>query len=180
MVKFLQYSAGLIARPHRALRMLLGDPQRVGFGFLGHLILAAVYFIGISVVLAMDVAHLPQLLVLNIPVEHYHSYERFFISGFTSMVAVNDLACGPCRDDIGIGRHPAGSPMVERKGSLRGSICSPWLQFDHSCFRDGPARPRNRYTRWNWRPGPTRFCVYRASRLAGHSVVFAVDDSCGQ
>ena len=79
LVKFLQYSADLIYCPHLALRALLGDPRRVGFGFLGHLILAAVYFIGISVALAMNAAHLPQLLVLNIPVEQYYSYERFFI-----------------------------------------------------------------------------------------------------
>lgn len=79
LVKFLQYSADLIVRPHVALRALLGDPWRVGFGFLGILILAAVYFIGISVDLAMNVAHLPQLLVLNIPAEQYYSYERFFI-----------------------------------------------------------------------------------------------------
>lgn len=79
MVKFLQYSADLFVRPHVALRALPGDPRRVGFGLLGHLILAAVYFIGISVALAMDAANLPQLLVLNIPAEQYYSYERFFI-----------------------------------------------------------------------------------------------------
>jgi hypothetical protein len=79
LVEFLQYCADLIVRPHIALRALLGDPRRVGFGFLGPLILAAVYFIGISVALAMNVAHLPQLLVLNIPAEQYYSYERFFI-----------------------------------------------------------------------------------------------------
>jgi hypothetical protein len=79
LVKFLQYSAGLFVRPHVALPALLRDPRRVGFGFLGPLILAAVYFVGISVALAMDVAHLPQLLVLNIPAEQYYSCERFFI-----------------------------------------------------------------------------------------------------
>ena len=79
MVRFLQYSADLIVRPHLALRALLGDPRRVGFGFLGPLILAIVYFIGISVALAMNAAHLPQFLVLNIPAEQYYSYERFFI-----------------------------------------------------------------------------------------------------
>ena len=79
MLKFLQYSVDLIIRPHVVLRALLGDPRRVVFGFLGPLILAAVYFIGISVALAMNAAHLPQLLVLNIPAEQYYSYERFFI-----------------------------------------------------------------------------------------------------
>ena len=67
MVKFLQYSADLFVRPRVALRALLGDPHRVGFGFLGLLILAAVYFVGISIALAMNVAHLPQFLVLNTP-----------------------------------------------------------------------------------------------------------------
>lgn len=79
MVRFIQYSADLFVRPRVALRALLGDPHRVGFGFLGLLILAAVYFVGISIALAMNVAHLPQFLVLNIPAEQYYSYERFFI-----------------------------------------------------------------------------------------------------
>lgn len=79
MATFLRYSADLFVRPHVALRALLGNPRRVSFGFLGLLILAAVYFVGISVALAMNVAHLPLFLVLNIPAEQYYSYERFFI-----------------------------------------------------------------------------------------------------
>jgi hypothetical protein len=62
-----------------ALRELLGDPRRVAFGFLGLLTLAAVYFVGISLALAMKVAQIPQFLVLNIPAEQYYAYERFFI-----------------------------------------------------------------------------------------------------
>ncbi len=49
------------------------------FGFLGVLILAVVYFIGISVTLTMEEMHLPKLLVLAIPAEQYYYYERFFI-----------------------------------------------------------------------------------------------------
>jgi hypothetical protein len=77
--KFLQYSVGMFIRPHVALRALLGDPRRVGYGFVGVLILAAVYFVAISVALALRVAHLPEYLVLNIPAAQYYSYERFFI-----------------------------------------------------------------------------------------------------
>lgn len=79
MVKFLHYAADLFVRPHVALHELLGNPWRVGFGFLGLLILAVVYFIGISIALAMNAAPIPQLLVLKIPAEQYYAYERFFI-----------------------------------------------------------------------------------------------------
>ena len=79
MAKFLRYSADLIIRPGVALRALLADPRRVGYGFVGLLVLASVYFIAISIALALDAAHLPQLLVLNIPAEQYYSFERFFI-----------------------------------------------------------------------------------------------------
>ena len=79
MAGFLQYSINLFLRPRVALRELLGDPRRVGFGFLGVLILAIVYFIGISIPIAMDVMHIPKFLVLDIPAEQYYSYERFFI-----------------------------------------------------------------------------------------------------
>ncbi len=75
----LKHSANLFVRPRAALRSLLGDPRRVRFGFLGPLVLAAVYFAGISIALEMKVAHLPQFLVLNIPAEQYYAYERFFI-----------------------------------------------------------------------------------------------------
>jgi hypothetical protein len=95
LVTFLRYSADLFVRPRLALRALLGDPRRVGFGFLGLLILAAVYFVGISVALAMNVAHLPQFLVLNIPAEQYYSYERFFI--LPVAVAGTILASGVIR-----------------------------------------------------------------------------------
>lgn len=78
-VRFFRYFVDLFVRPHVALRTLLGEPQRVGFGFLGLLILASVYFVGISVALVMDAANLPQFLVLNIPAEQYYAYERFFI-----------------------------------------------------------------------------------------------------
>jgi hypothetical protein len=77
--KFLRYSIDLFIRPRVALRGLLGDSRRVGFGFLGHLILAVVYFIGISAALGMNAAHLPEFLVLDIPAEHYYTYEQFFI-----------------------------------------------------------------------------------------------------
>ncbi|MGD1995050.1 MAG: YIP1 family protein [Anaerolineae bacterium] len=79
LARFLHYSVDLIVRPHVALHRLRDDPQRVGFGFLGPLILAAVYFIGISVALAMNAAPLPQVIVLNVPAEQYYSLERFFI-----------------------------------------------------------------------------------------------------
>jgi hypothetical protein len=79
VVKFLQYFADLFVRPLVALRALNGDPWRVGFGTLGHLVLAVVYFITISVGLALNAAPTPQFLVLNIPAVRYYHYERFFI-----------------------------------------------------------------------------------------------------
>lgn len=79
MVRFLQYSVNLFFRPQFALRALVVDRQRVLFGFLGQLILAAVYFVGISLSLAMDVMHVPKLIVLNISASQYYFYERFFI-----------------------------------------------------------------------------------------------------
>lgn len=79
MVKFLRYSADLFIRPQVALHALLGDPRRMGFGLLGLVILAAVNFTGISTALALNVAHIPQFLVLNIPSGQYYAYERFFI-----------------------------------------------------------------------------------------------------
>jgi hypothetical protein len=69
----------LFFRSRVALRELLGDSRRVGFGFLGVLILAVVYFIGISIPIALHVMHVPKFLVLDIPAEKYYSYERFFI-----------------------------------------------------------------------------------------------------
>src|SRR4030042_5905941 len=78
-VHFLRYATNLFIRPVSTLRALLGNPHRVVFGFLGLLILAIVYFIGISIALAMDAANIPQLLVLNIPADRYYFYERFFI-----------------------------------------------------------------------------------------------------
>jgi hypothetical protein len=79
MNRFLRYSAGLFLRPRATLGALLGDARRVAFGFLGPVILAAVYFLGISASLALHALHLPQLLMLNIPAEQYYAYERFFI-----------------------------------------------------------------------------------------------------
>jgi len=61
------------------MRALIVDHQRVFFGFLGQLILAIVYFMGISLALAMEVMHVPKLIVLNIPASQYYCYERFFI-----------------------------------------------------------------------------------------------------
>lgn len=79
MRKFLQYSVHLFVRPRVALRALLDDPKSLGFGFLGPVALAAVYFFRISIALAMNAMHLPQSPVLKIPAEQYYAYERFFI-----------------------------------------------------------------------------------------------------
>lgn len=79
MNKVLRYSIDLFVRPRLALQSLLGDPRRIGFGFLGPIALAVVYFVGISAALAMKVAHLPQFPVLRIPPEQYYAYERFYI-----------------------------------------------------------------------------------------------------
>ena len=76
---FFQYSFGLFLRPHLTFRALLDDHRRVGFGILGILALATIYFISISIALEMNAMHLPQLLVLNIPPDQYYAYERFFI-----------------------------------------------------------------------------------------------------
>ena len=79
MRKFLQYSENLFVRPRVTLRALLDDPKSLGFGFLGPVTLAVVYFIGISIALAMNAMHLPQSPVLKIPAEQYYAYERFSI-----------------------------------------------------------------------------------------------------
>jgi hypothetical protein len=67
----------------------------VGFGFLGTLILAAVYFSGISIAIALHAAHIPKFLVINIPAEQYYSYERFFI--WPVAIAGTILASGVIR-----------------------------------------------------------------------------------
>ncbi len=79
MRQFLHYTADLIVRPRAALRALLDDPRRVGFGYLGLLALAVVYFAGISAAIALDAPHTPQMPVLNLPPEDYYAYERFYI-----------------------------------------------------------------------------------------------------
>jgi hypothetical protein len=75
----LQYFVDLFVRPVVALRALHGDPWRVGFGFLGHVVLAAVYFVGISLALVWKAVPTPEFLVLDIPAERYYHYERLFI-----------------------------------------------------------------------------------------------------
>jgi hypothetical protein len=95
MAHFLKYSAGLFFRPLRTFCSLLGDDRRVRYGILGNLVLAVVYFVGISVALEMDVMHAPQLLVLNIPPEQYYAYERYFI--FPAGLAGTILAAGVTR-----------------------------------------------------------------------------------
>jgi hypothetical protein len=92
---FLQYCVDLFFRPQLAFRALLDERRRVGYGILGNLLLAAVYFVSISIVLVMDVMHVPQLLVLSIPPEQYYAYERFFI--FPVGLAGTILASGVIR-----------------------------------------------------------------------------------
>lgn len=79
MIRFFRYFAELFVHPARTLHTLHGDPRRVSFGVLGHLTLATVYFIAISVPLTMNRSHFPEFLVLNIPARQYYAYERFFI-----------------------------------------------------------------------------------------------------
>ena len=79
MIRFLQYATELFVRPRKALHELHGDSHRVRLGILGHLILAVVYFIAITISLTMNASHLPEFLVLNIPAGQYYAYERFFI-----------------------------------------------------------------------------------------------------
>ena len=79
MVKFLQYSVGLFYRPQTILRELAVDQRRVLFGLFGQAILAIVYFSGISLSIALEVIQIPKGIVLNIPVEQYYSFERYFI-----------------------------------------------------------------------------------------------------
>ena len=79
MRTILRYSLDLFIRPNAAFQSRLADPRRLGFGFLGPVVLAAVYFVGISTALALNVEHLPQSPVLNIPPEQYYAYERFYI-----------------------------------------------------------------------------------------------------
>jgi hypothetical protein len=67
----------------------------VGYGIFGNLILALVYFAGISSNLAIGVMHIPRFLVLNIPPEQYYAYERFFI--FQAALAGTILAAGVIR-----------------------------------------------------------------------------------
>lgn len=73
-----QYAVDLFFRPRLAFGALLNEPQRVGYGILDNLVFAVVYFIGIIIALETNVMHAPQLLVLNIPLEQYYTYERLF------------------------------------------------------------------------------------------------------
>ncbi|MGD2156961.1 MAG: Yip1 family protein [Anaerolineales bacterium] len=91
----LRYSTDLFFRPQLAFRALLNDRRRVGYGILGNLVLAVIYFVGISVTLEMNELHVPQNLVLNIPPERYYAYERFFI--FPASLAGTILAAGVIR-----------------------------------------------------------------------------------
>ncbi len=91
----LQRSVDLFFRPRAAFRSLLEGSRPVSYGFYGNLILAMVYFAGISISLAMNVMHIPQGLVLNIPPEQYYAYERFFI--FPVGLAGTILAAGAIR-----------------------------------------------------------------------------------
>lgn len=79
MSTFLRYSIDLFARPRAALRALLGEPDRILFGLVGNVLLALIYFAGITTALALNVSHLPQSPALRIPDEQYYSIERFFI-----------------------------------------------------------------------------------------------------
>lgn len=79
MIRVFQYSVELFVRPRKTLGALHGDSHRVSFGIFGHLILAVIYFIAITISLAMNVSHLPEFLVLNIPAGQYYAYERFLI-----------------------------------------------------------------------------------------------------
>jgi hypothetical protein len=58
---FLCYSIELFIRPHLAFRALLNEPRRVAYGISGNLLLALVYFIGITIAHQMNVMHLTQL-----------------------------------------------------------------------------------------------------------------------
>lgn len=95
MAMFLQYSVGLFFRPQWVFRALLNEPRRVRYGILGNLVLALIYFIGISITLEMNAMHTPQLLLLNIPPEQYYAYEMFFI--FPVGLAGTILASGVIR-----------------------------------------------------------------------------------
>ena len=79
MIRFFQYAVGLFLRPRKTLHELHGDSRRVGFGVGGHLLLAVVYFVAITVPLMLNGSHLPEFLVLDIPAEQYYAYERWFI-----------------------------------------------------------------------------------------------------
>jgi hypothetical protein len=87
------------------MRDLLAESGRVRYGLFGTLILAVVYFIGISITLAMNATHLPEFLVLNIPPDQYYAYERYFI--FPVALAGTILASGAIR-------------LVSRKANGRG------------------------------------------------------------
>jgi hypothetical protein len=67
----------------------------VSYGILGNLLLAAIYFVDISIALEMDVMHIPELLVINLPPEQYYAYERYFI--FPVSLAGTILAAGVIR-----------------------------------------------------------------------------------
>ena len=92
---FLKYTIKLFYCPQIVFQGLLKEPRRIVFGILSILVLALVYYLGISIVLKCDVMQLPQLLVLNIPAEHYYTYERYFI--FPVGLAGTILAAGVIR-----------------------------------------------------------------------------------
>ncbi|MCK2212437.1 YIP1 family protein [Actinomadura sp. ATCC 31491] len=79
MNRVVRSCAGLFIRPRAALTSVLGEPHRIGFGLLGPVALAVVYFAGISAALAMGVMHAPQSPALRISDADYYAYERFYI-----------------------------------------------------------------------------------------------------
>src|SRR5512146_816248 len=95
MSLLLQHSANLFIRPRLAFRGLLEGNRRVGYGIFGALVLALVYFAGISSKLALNAMHIPEFLVINIPPEQYYAYERFFL--FPAALAGTILAAGMIR-----------------------------------------------------------------------------------
>lgn len=92
---FFQYSADLLFRPQLAFRALLEERKPVRYGLFGVLVLALVYFIGISIPLSAGAMHLPQPPVINIPPEQYYSYQRFM--NFPAGLAGTILSAGVIR-----------------------------------------------------------------------------------
>jgi hypothetical protein len=77
---FLLHGLNLIARPRKAIRAFLDDPNRMTYGLAGIVLLVAIYTLGIALALVREPTTRPASPpLLNISLERYYLYELLFL-----------------------------------------------------------------------------------------------------